>query len=215
MRVWDSPTRIFHWSLVSTVAFAWTTEANGRAEAHIWAEVSLIALVLFRIAYGFVGSDTARFAHFLKGPRGIANHIKALFSKSDYRPHAGHNPLGGLAIVAMLAVLLAHGILGLMGATPDGIAGPFAGRFAPEAAATFADWHQQSFQLLLWLVGLHISAILLYPLFKGDDLLGPMISGEKENLPADVIPPHFVPARRALLVFGACLGVVGLVLTLA
>jgi len=106
VRLWDLPTRLFHWTLVLGIGFSWfCAEVGGNWT--VWHERSgifLLALVLFRIVWGFVGSDTARFAHFLTLPRHAWQHLHELKGQGTAF-HAGHNPLGAWMVVALLGTV--------------------------------------------------------------------------------------------------------------
>ena len=116
VRIWDWPTRIFHWLLVLLIPALWWTAENERTELHIQLGLITLALILFRILWGFLGSSTARFANFLKGPRGIAAYFGGRASGA-----VGHNPLGGWSVIAMLALLAAQVGLGLFASDEDGL----------------------------------------------------------------------------------------------
>ena len=100
VRIWDLPTRLFHWSLAVLVVFSIVTAHIGGAwiDWHFRSGYAVLALIAFRIAWGFVGGRHARFANFLRGPSGIAAALRG-----EPAPHAGHNPLGGLSVIGMLA----------------------------------------------------------------------------------------------------------------
>src|SRR5690349_12806244 len=101
IRVWDIPTRLTHWLIVVLVGLSWWTAETGRLEWHRWSGYALLGLVIFRIYWGFVGSSTARFSSFVRGPRAIAGYLQGRWVAT-----AGHNPLGALSVVALLVLLL-------------------------------------------------------------------------------------------------------------
>jgi cytochrome b len=175
VRVWDVPVRLVHWLLVLAVAGAWWTAETGRMDWHQYCGYALLALVSFRIYWGFFGSSTARFSQFMRGPREIVGYLKGR------RTHVpGHNPLGALSVVALLALLLMQDVLGLFTVDVDGIeSGPLSTYVSFDAGRLAADWHDKLFDVLLWLIGLHIAAVLYYLLIRKENLIGPMLSGKR------------------------------------
>jgi cytochrome b len=198
-RVWDLPTRLFHWTLVVLILLQFGTAEFGwlSMEWHYRFGYATLALLLFRIAWGFAGSQTSRFADFLRGPRALARYVRAELSVHE-SAQVGHNPLGGWSVIAMLLALLVQTLSGLI--TSDGIEndGPFVDR-APGAWVRFATHlHHLGENVLLALIGLHIAAVLLHWLLRHDDLVLPMITGRKRV----VAPPlQFISGWRALLMF--------------
>ena len=116
MRVWDLPTRLVHWLVVLGVALSWWTGETGRLEWHRWSGYGLLGLVAFRIYWGFFGSSTARFRQFLRGPRTVIGYLRGAWP-----PAPGHNPLGALSVLALLALLATQIVLGLFAVDVDGI----------------------------------------------------------------------------------------------
>lgn len=206
-RVWDLPTRVFHWALVALVLAQWcSAEWNLLSmDWHFRFGYALLALVLFRIAWGFVGSDSARFSHFLAGPSRIGDYAPTLAARTP-SAHAGHNPLGGWAVVAMLCVLLAQSVTGLFATDDISLFGPLAERVSADVAETMTEVHESLTDVIVILVGLHLAAVAWYALWKRDRLVAAMVSGRKA-LAAD---PHlrFAGLGRAALVMAVCGGVV-------
>lgn len=173
MRVWDLPTRIFHWSIVLLVPFLWWTAEEGRLDLHIPAGLAMFGFIVFRLLWGLLGGSTARFAGFVKGPRAIADYLAGRVA-----PGPGHSPLGALSVMTMLTVLAAQVGLGLFASDEDGlVSGPLAHLVSYETSETLTDRHETMFNLLLALIGLHLAAILFYALVKRRNLVGPMIGG--------------------------------------
>lgn len=198
VRVWDLPTRLFHWTLVVLIALQFATAEFGwlSMEWHYRFGWATLALIAFRIAWGFVGSQTSRFADFVRGPVSVARYVATL-AESPH-PRLGHNPLGGWSVVAMLAVVLAQALSGLF--TSDGIDedGPFVDA-VPNAAVKLATrLHHLGENVLLVLITLHVVAVLLHRVLGRDDLVGPMISGRKRIA---AVAPRFVSVWRALALF--------------
>ena len=200
VRIWDLPTRIFHWVLVVLVVVCYVSGDNGRFDIHIPAGQALLVLVFARVLWGFVGSEPSRFRAFVRPVREIAAYVRTLGKRAPGH-HPGHNPLGGLSVVAMLAVLLLQAGLGIFAVDVDGLyEGPLSFLVSYDAAREAAELHGDVVDVLLVLVGLHLAAILFYRLFKREKLVKPMVTG-RATLPADGRPaPRLVSAWRALLV---------------
>jgi cytochrome b len=137
---------------------------------------------VFRIYWGFAGPETARFGHFIKGPRAIFSYAGSLFGPT-HKLAFGHNPLGGLSVAAMLVALVAHVTLGLFAADTDtGLdSGPLSRFVSYEFSETAGDLHEDAFNILLILIGLHIAAIAFYLVVKRANLIWPMITGRRKG----------------------------------
>lgn len=212
--VWDIPVRLFHWALVILLAVSWWTAENGQMEWHYRAGYTLLALLIFRILWGFVGSSTARFAGFLRDPRAVFNYCRNLFRNTPNNTpprHWGHNPLGGWSVLVLLALLLAQVLLGLFAEDVDGLAwGPLSNLVSFETARWAAETHESLFNLLLLFIALHIIAVLGYLIVKKDNLVGPMITGKRrvrEAQPETSLIP--APLWLAGLIIIAAAGFVG------
>ena len=144
VHVWDLPTRLFHWSLLALVLLAWFTgEEEGLAALiHRYAGEAIAGLIVFRVIWGFAGGERARFADFAAGPSAIIAHVRDLFSRQPKR-HLGHNPLGGVAVFLLLAVVAGVVVTGLFSGGEDN-AGPFAGLWGLE----LSDAHEVLFRVL-------------------------------------------------------------------
>lgn len=184
VRVWDLPTRLFHWALVALIAFSWWSGEEELTGWHMWSGYAVLALLVFRIVWGFVGSSTARFANFVTGPRTIAGYLRNVKGWAG----VGHNPLGALSVVAILVMLAVQVTTGLFQTDDDGLVeGPLAPLVGYDLAEAAHDLHETSFDVLLVLIGIHVAAILGYRLFLGKDLVGPMLSG-RARLRAGIEP---------------------------
>lgn len=208
VRIWDLPTRIFHWVLVALVVVCYLSGDNGRFDIHIPSGQALIVLVLARVLWGFVGSEPSRFRAFVRPVSEIAAYVRTLGKRSPGY-HPGHNPLGGLSVVAMLLVLLIQAGLGIFAVDTDGLhEGPLSFLVSYDAAREAAELHGDVVDVLLILVGLHVAAILFYRLWKRERLVTPMVTG-RASLPAGDRPaPRLVSNRRALLVLAISAAVV-------
>ncbi|MDG4549459.1 MAG: cytochrome b/b6 domain-containing protein [Candidatus Contendobacter sp.] len=201
IEVWDLPTRLFHWSLVALVAAQWlTAEGSGAMHWHVRGGYAVLALVLFRLIWGFMGSDTARFSDFLRGPGAALAYAQAL-RRGETPRYLGHNPLGAWSIVAMLVLLLIQAGTGLFANDDILIEGPL---YAWVSKGT-SDWlttiHRFNFNLLLLVIAVHLSAVLFYLLVKRENLIRPMLSGRKRLPPGEVGPaPRIVSPWLGLAV---------------
>ena len=214
VRVWDRPTRVFHWVLVVLFIVCYVSGDRGRFDIHIIAGQALLILVVARIVWGFVGSDTARFRHFLRPAHEIVAHVRSL---GERRPghEVGHNPLGGLAVVLMLSLLVIHACSGLFAADVDGWnEGPLSHLVSYEAARNASAAHAITVDVLLVLVAFHIAAVAFYWLYRRDNLIGPMVTGRK-HLPRHRMAPRLVADTRALAALAIAASLVFAVLWLA
>lgn len=203
VRIWDAPTRLFHWTLVALIAFSWWSAEEEHLDWHLWSGLAILSLLIFRLLWGLVGSSTARFANFVRGPGTILAYLKDM---KGWRP-IGHSPLGALSVLAMLGAIGVQVGLGLFSIDKDGLfEGPLAYLVSLDASEEIADLHEDWFNVLLVLIGLHIAALLFYRLMLGKKLIGPMISG-KGPVEADVEPMQPGRGWVALLCLIAGIGI--------
>ena len=205
VRVWDLPTRLFHWLLAACVVSLVVTGYVG-GDAMWWHErlgYAVLALLLFRLVWGFVGGRWSQFRSFLYAPRSVMAYLGG-------RPHpdhlVGHNPLGAGSVFAMLLVLLAQVGTGLVSDDDAGFTGPL-NRFVASSKGLAATWYHKAVGqwLLIALVLLHLAAILWYVKVKRQPLVRPMIVGDKElAAPAPSSRDDFASRIVALVVLGAC-----------
>ena len=199
VRVWDLPIRLFHWLIVALVAAAYATWRLNWMVWHGWIGDLTLALVLFRLLWGFLGSETARFSQFVTSPRIALQHLKYIFLREPDR-QVGHNPAGGWMVLMLLALLLAETLTGIYVANDIADVGPLTG-IVPAAAADAIDAsHAIIWDVLLAAIALHVLAIAGYAAVKGQDLLRPLISGMK-TLPEPVTEPRMASAARAAVLF--------------
>ena len=190
--VWDLPTRLFHWSLVLLVAFCGISgelaEDLGSTfmDWHMWSGYAILALLIFRLVWGFVGGTYARFANFVRGPGAVLGYVGDLVAKLGGPPHVGHNPLGGWSVILLLACLAVQVGTGLFISDQDlGVEGPLAKLVSNRTSDKLADLHEGAFAVLLTLIGIHLAAIAFYLFVKGENLVRPMVTGKK-RLPASM-----------------------------
>ena len=197
--VWDLPTRLFHWTLVVLlIAQWWTAESSSTMDWHVWGGYAVLALVLFRLIWGFVGSETARFSDFVRGPGAALEYVRALL-RGETPHYLGHNPLGAWSIVAMLVLLLAQAGTGLFANDDILIEGPLYAWVSKDTSDWLTSIHKLNFNLLLLVIAVHLSAVLFYLLIKRENLIHPMLSGRR-RLPPGLVgrAPRLVNPWRAL-----------------
>jgi cytochrome b len=186
VRVWDLPTRLFHWSLLALVVASVTTGkfdsllGPNTLEWHKRSGLAILALLLFRLGWGFAGGTHARFASFLRGPKPVLDYAKGLVCGRADAEHAGHNPLGGWSVVAMLAALALQVATGLFLVQEDyGFEGPLARHVSAAVSDRLNAIHEANFWAIAALVALHVSAIVFYAVVKRQDLVRAMVTGRK------------------------------------
>jgi cytochrome b len=201
VKIWDGWIRVVHWALAGLVGLSWWSAETGRMELHMTSGYLILTLLLFRLAWGFLGSDTARFRRFLRSPLAAFRHLGHAFRREPDR-EIGHNAAGGWMVLALLAVLLTQAGSGLF-ADDDILArGPLAGHVSGAASGWLTRLHAWNFNLILGFVGLHVAAVLLYAVAKRQDLVRPMITGAK-RLPPDMAAPRIAPLWRGALCLAA------------
>lgn len=175
--VWDLPTRLFHWLLAALIPFSWWSAENHHTDWHIWSGIAILTLLVFRLQWGFVGSSTARFSGFTRGPGSIGAYLSGRWTG------IGHTSLGALSVVAMLVAVAIQVGLGLVAQDEDGIyAGPLAGLVSSDTSDSAREIHELWFYVVLGLIALHVLAIAYYRL-SGRKLTKPMITGKAEIAP--------------------------------
>jgi cytochrome b len=217
IRVWDAPVRLFHWALVILMTASYVTAQLGGdywMKLHFYSGYAILTLLLFRIAWGFVGSTTARFSHFVKGPSAALHHLAEL-AGTDRPRDVGHNPLGGAMVMVLIFGVLAQVAAGLFSADTD--AGQFAGPLTRlvtdkwiERATAF---HHFWINVLLVLIALHVLAAIVYLVWKRQNLIGAMIHGSKPLddcvAPGQPVPTlHFASGGLAISLLIACVAIV-------
>ena len=195
--VWDLPTRAFHWLIVLLMPALWWTGEEHMHDLHLLLGEVALGLILFRLFWGLIGSSTARFAGFVRGPGAIRAYLRG------QRPAGvGHNPLGALSVLALLFLLANVVGLGLFATDEDGLApGPLSRHVTFDSARILAERHEQLFWILVGFIGLHVAAILFYLVVKRDNLVAPMITGGREGAEGEAAMAA-APAWRFLIAAG-------------
>ena len=182
--VWDLTVRLFHWTLVALVIALFVTAEilDGAIELHATLGRAALALVLFRVLWGVVGSSYARFSQFVRGPGTVLTYARSLLAQqSEFI--AGHNPLGGWMVMVLLVAILLQAVLGMFANDDILFEGPLTYLVSKEISDLITGLHKDMFTVLLVLVALHVAAVLWHKLFKGEDLLTAMFTGYKHLPP--------------------------------
>ncbi|MDR2012209.1 MAG: cytochrome b/b6 domain-containing protein [Rhodanobacter sp.] len=207
IRVWDLPTRFFHWLLVLLIALLYLSGEFGLLpmQWHAWLGYATLALVMFRVLWGFTGSQTSRFENFVYGPRMVLRYvIDSLRGRWVRVP--GHNPLGGWSVLLLLMTVMVQTISGLFSSDDMSEEGLFAAYVSNATVKLMTRIHHLGHIVLLALIVTHIAAVLLYLLVRKDNLVRPMLSGRAyfENAPS----LRFVSAWLAFVLLALSAGVV-------
>ncbi|HKX91158.1 MAG TPA: cytochrome b/b6 domain-containing protein [Sphingomicrobium sp.] len=175
--VWDVPIRLFHWLLVALIGFSWWSAENDHVDWHIWSGCAILTLLIFRLLWGLVGSSTARFSSFVRGPRTVVDYLRGRWRG------IGHTPLGALSVLGMLLAVAVQVGLGLINEDDDGLyAGPLAHLVSLDVSEAAHDLHEDWFYVVLGLIALHVAAIVYYRI-RGRSLVTPMITGKADPEP--------------------------------
>lgn len=211
VKIWDLPTRLFHWLLVAGIAFMWFSAeiSDTLMDRHAQVGEFLLALILFRIIWGFVGSESSRFSSFVRSPFAALNYAKTLLSRRSSW-HAGHNPAGGWMVVALLTVVLVQATSGLFVSDDILVEGPLYAVVSEGVSDFMISVHHLAFNLLTGLMVLHVAVIIFYRFFKKTNLIPAMLRGSAP-WPQDKPVPAALTFRSgwlAMVIFSACYAVV-------
>ncbi|MEO8409242.1 MAG: cytochrome b/b6 domain-containing protein [Propionivibrio sp.] len=176
IRVWDLPTRLFHWLLVALIAAAViSVKIGGNAmDWHGRFGLAILGLLAFRLTWGFLGSSHARFASFFPTPSSVQAYLRG-----EWRG-VGHNPLGAFSVFGMLALIIVQFSTGLFANDDIAFDGPLRRLVSKELSDQLTGIHKLSIKFLIALIVLHLAAIAFYAVVKKDRLVGPMITGWKD-----------------------------------
>jgi cytochrome b len=201
VRIWDLPTRVFHWGIVVLIGASWLTQHEEWMTLHFLAGYTMLAALAFRVIWGLIGSDTARFARFLRSPIAVIRHLRRILERAP-DTEAGHNATGGWMVMVLLVLLAVQVGTGLCANDEVSVQGPLADAVGSDTSDWLSHIHAVNFRLIELVVVLHVLAIATYRLVKGHRLLRAMITGDK-RLPEEVAAPRMVSPVLALLVFAA------------
>jgi len=190
-RIWDLPTRLFHVGFACCVTGAIVTAKIGNTwmDWHVRLGITALAMLTFRIIWGLFGPRYARFSQFVCGPVTVWRYISTITQQTHHTP--GHNPLGALSVIAMLAIIGVQAVSGLFANDDILTQGPFAQFVSDSTSALMTGVHQFNEKLVFLVIGMHLIAIFVYTA-KGQKLITPMICGDVSN---QNLPPN-TPAAR-------------------
>ena len=206
MPIWDLPIRLFHWLLPVLLLTSYIAVKTDRMALHLLSGYALATLLIFRLVWGFLGSDTARFTRFVKSPLAAMRHASHMFRREPDNV-AGHNEAGGLMALVLLALLVLQVSTGLFANDDGENEGPLMKFISKGLSDQLSKVHAVNVKLITVAVGLHILAVLAYAVFKGHDLVRPMINGRK-RLPAATPAPRMVHPGAALAILAVAAGIV-------
>jgi len=212
VRVWDLPTRAFHWLLALTVIGLVITGSIGGAAMtwHFRLGHVALALLVFRLVWGLVGGRWSRFASFIYAPGTVLRYLRGQARPGEHLA-VGHNPLAAGPVSATLAILLVQVGTGLISDDEIASVGPLNKYVATATGVAATAWHKNYGEaIILALVALHVAAIVFYRLRKKVDLIGPMVGGDKAAPDAAAVPASRDDARTRLLALVVALAAAGL-----
>ncbi|QYJ79755.1 cytochrome b/b6 domain-containing protein [Shewanella acanthi] len=202
VKVWDLPTRVFHWSLVLVMGLLWWSAESGEMLWHQIFAYSLLVLIGFRLLWGLIGSETARFSHFVHHPRVVLDYIKEKRARG-ITPVFGHNPIGGYMVIALLTMISIQLVTGLFATDEVFTEGPLYSFVSEATSGLLTTFHKLNFNLILALSAVHILAVIVHAL-KGDKLVAAMVSGYRRVSHQDALAAEseltFMPLWVALVV---------------
>ena len=214
-RIWDLPTRLFHWLLAAFVVFSFTTGKLGGdwLTWHFRSGYAIATLLLFRLLWGFAGSRYARFASFLPSPSGVWRTVRS--SESGTVPTtAGHSAIGTLSVYALLIVLAVQISTGVFANDGSFVEGPWVKFVSAATSDRLSKVHYYNHWLIAGLVALHVAAIAYYLLARKEDLLTPMLTGDKLGISATAADDGIAIRVRAAVIAALAGGVIGYLATL-
>ncbi len=197
MKVWDLPVRLFHWGIVLLILAAWVTQEYNWMDWHVRIGCTILTLLVFRIVWGFVGSDTARFGRFLRSPLAALRHLARLHRR-EADAEIGHNAAGGWMVMLMLALIAVQAGTGLFSNDDGDTEGPLMHLVSKDRSDWLSHIHVLNFKLLEAAILLHVLAIGLYGVLKRQNLLRPMLTGTK-LMPNGASAPRLVRPIWGLL----------------
>ncbi|RYV01961.1 cytochrome B [Shewanella sp. OPT22] len=200
IKVWDVSTRFFHWSMIVLLAALWWTAEEGQMEWHQMCAYTLGAILVFRWLWGFIGSETSKFSSFLKSPKRVIEYAKQQKQQSQFKPHIGHNPLGGYMVILLMLLVSAQFVTGLFASDDIFTEGPLYASVSSGLSEALTWIHRNLFYLVLGLAVFHVSAVILHTI-KGDKLVPAMVTGNKEVSVESSEPLKFQSAIASFLLW--------------
>lgn len=195
IKVWDLPVRVFHWSMLALLIGLWWSADAGEMSLHQVFAYLLMAILSFRLIWGIMGSDTARFSHFVRSPKKVIQ-----YASSPQKPESiGHNPMGGYMVLLLLSLLTIQLVSGLFATDDIFTEGPLYSYVSSATASTMTWLHKQNFNLILGFSAMHVLAVVIY-LLKGENLIKAMFTGYK-HLKVEGLQPRMRQAWIGLVLF--------------
>ncbi len=191
--IWDLAVRLIHWSLPPAIALMWWTGEQGHMDLHEWVGYGLLCLILTRIVWGLLGTESSRFSTFLRGPHAIWRYVRV----GGVFP--GHNPLGALSVVALLIFMLTQAVTGLFSRDDLLFEGPFS-YWVGDLSGQLTEWHKLNWLILQCLIALHLSAIAWHQWRRHEPLIQAMWSGSAAHKISTSPPRPFWMAGGIFLV---------------
>lgn len=216
VEAWDLPTRLFHWILAVLILCAYLSYEYGDVQMkwHMWNGYAILTLCLYRVLWGILGSSTARFGDFVRGPRRIWGYVLSLRNGQEER-YLGHNPLGACMVLALLLLILGQGSLGLFTSDDIFVDGPLVFLASSDWVSFAGSLHRIGFWVIVGFVSLHILAALFYVFVKRENLVRAMVNGRKPVKQApSAAQLQKAPLHRALFLLLFSAGVIWLSLNI-
>ncbi|WP_299794012.1 cytochrome b/b6 domain-containing protein [uncultured Shewanella sp.] len=206
IKVWDLPVRFFHWGMIALLGGLWWTADASEMEWHQILAYCLMVLIICRLVWGIIGSDTARFTHFIKHPKTVLEYVRKT-REQGISASIGHNPLGGYMVLALMTLITLQLSTGLFSTDEIFTEGPLYAAVSTETGSLMTWLHKKIFYVMLGFAAAHVLAVIAHGV-KGDKLVGPMLSGYKQ-VPAKLdVQLTFKPLLVALVLLLAVGGVV-------
>jgi len=206
VKVWDLPVRLFHWTIVLLILAAWVTQYANWMDLHMWIGEAILSLLLFRIVWGFVGSDTARFTRFLRSPVAALRHLAHLRRREPDR-EIGHNAAGGWMVLVMLALIGVQAGTGLFSNDDGDTEGPLMHVVSKQQSDWLSHIHYLNFKAIEAVIVLHVLAVVAYAVLKRQNLVWPMVTGRKLMQVGTQSPRLVNPVWALVTLLAACGGV--------
>lgn len=207
VKVWDGWVRLWHWSIVFLIPFSYLTARAHKWDWHMYSGYALLTLVSFRILWGLVGSEPARFLTFVRSPFAAFAHLAKARREDGPDRELSHNPAGAWMVVILITLLLTQAVTGLFAYDQIFTYGPLARQVSEDTRDLATYIHIRVINFIFAVIVLHILAIIWYRLFKGHDLVQAMMIGTKP-MPEGTRQPRMAPPLLGVVLFAACAAVV-------
>ncbi|MEL6859822.1 MAG: cytochrome b/b6 domain-containing protein [Pseudomonadota bacterium] len=214
VRVWDWSLRVFHWTLVLLVIAMWWTAEQGHMEWHKRLGAAMVAVLVYRLIWGVIGPTSARLYTLIPRPSQFLAYLSLLKTRQYSLPF-GHSPLGGLAVLALLTLLIIQTGTGLFSVDVNGLASGWFGHLISfDLGRAMADFHETSFDFLVYMIGLHLLAIITYAVLLRANLITPMITGyQTRDEGSEPVISVTAPILRVVIAATAAIGAAILVVS--